>query len=174
MKNFMLGLLVGWLLLVLGAMAYLRLGLAEVRADWPPSKFETRFMAASVHASVRRRAPEAVNPVPISDDNLIAGGKLYANNCAGCHGNLGSAEDSGDSLFPPIPQFTKVGTTYTEAQIFWVSKHGIRRTGMFANGKWTNDKDLWTMTAFIKRIRELPPGVEAALAPKKEPANSPN
>src|SRR5262249_45834189 len=138
MKNFILGLFVGALLLILGAMAYLRLGLAEVRADLPPSKFETQFITASVHASVRRKAPEASNPVRLSDENLVAGGKLYASNCAGCHGNLGSSEDTGDSLFPPIPQFAKVGTAYTEAQIFWVAKHGIRRTGMFANGKWVS------------------------------------
>ena len=169
MRNFILGVFSGALLLILGAMAYLRLGLAEVRADLPPSKFETRFMTASVHASVRRQAPEAPNPISVSDENLIAGGKLYANNCAGCHGNLGSPEDIADSLFPPIPQFAKIGTTYTEAQIFWITKHGIRRTGMFANGKWISDKDLWTMAAFIKRIRELPPAVQAALAPKKEP-----
>jgi mono/diheme cytochrome c family protein len=170
MKSFILGVFVGSLLLVLGVMAYLRLGLAEVRADLPPSKFETQFMTASVHASVRRQAPEAANPISITDENLIAGGKLYANNCAGCHGGLGSAEDIGGSLFPPIPQLPKIGTTYTEAQIFWVSKHGIRRTGMFANGKWLNDNDLWTMAAFIKRIRELPPAVQAALMQKKEPA----
>jgi len=169
MKNFILGVLVGSLLLILGAMAYLRLGFAEVRADLPPSKFETQFMRASVHASVRRKAREATNPVTVSDESLVAGGKLYANNCAGCHGNLGSSEDIGDSLFPPIPQFAKIGTTYTEAQIFWVSKHGIRRTGMFANGKWISDKDLWTIAAFIKRIRELPPTVQAALTQKKEP-----
>jgi len=170
MKNFILGLFGGALLLLLGAMAYLRLGLAEVRADLPPSKFETRFMTASVHASVRRKAPEATNPVPRSDENLVAGGRLYANNCAGCHGNLGSSEDTGDSLFPPIPQFAKIGTAYTEAQIFWVAKHGIRRTGMFANGKWVSDQDLWTLAAFIKQIRELPPAVQAALAAKKESA----
>jgi len=41
---------------------------------------------------------------------------------------------------------------------------------MFANGKWNNDKDLWTMAAFIKRIRELPPGVQSALASKTESA----
>jgi len=170
MKNFILGVFVGSLLLILGTLAYFRLGLAEVRADLPPSGFETRFMTAAVGASVRRRAPEAANPVPVSDENLVAGGKLYANNCAGCHGNLKSPEDSGDSLYPPIPQFAKAGTSFTEAQIFWVSKHGIRRTGMFANGKWLNDKDLWSIAAFVKRIRELPPAVETALAPKKEPA----
>lgn len=168
MKSFFLGMLVGALLLVLAAMTYLRMGLAEVRADLPPSKFEMRFMTAAVHASVRRQAPAATNPIPASDENLIAGGKLYANNCSGCHGGIGGSEDTGDSLFPPIPQFAKVGTAYNEAQIFWVAKHGIRRTGMFANGKWTSDNDLWTMAGFIKRIRELPPAVQIALTQKKE------
>lgn len=167
MKNFMLGLLAGMALLAGGAILYLRLGFAEVRGDLGPSAFETRLMSAAVRASVRREAPEIPSPIAPSEENLIAGGKLYANNCAGCHGSIASSENTGDSLFPPIPQLHKTGTQYTEAQIFWIAKHGIRRTGMFANGKWSSDKDLWTMAAYIKRIRELPPTVQQALEPKK-------
>jgi hypothetical protein len=51
-----------------------------------------------------------------------------------------------------------------------VAKHGIRRSGMFANGKWTPDDKLWSMAAFIKRIRSLPPAVQSALA-AKQPAH---
>jgi thiosulfate dehydrogenase len=167
MKNFVVGALSGAFLLLVVGMLYLRLGFAEIRGDLRPSSFETRFMTASVHAAVRRQAAETPNPVAPTEENLIAGGKLYSGGCAGCHGNPGSSEDSGDSLFPPVPQLPKVGTDYTEAQIFWVAKHGIRRTGMFANGKWNSDKELWTMAAYIKRIRELPPTVQKALEPKK-------
>jgi mono/diheme cytochrome c family protein len=167
MRNFVLGALSGaFLLLVVGTL-YLRLGFAEVRGDLPPSPFETRLMTASVHAAVRRQAAEASNPVAPTEENLIAGGKLYSGGCAGCHGNPGSSEDNGDTLFPPVPQLPKVGTDYTEAQIFWVAKHGIRRTGMFANGKWNSDRELWTMAAYIKLIRELPPAVQKALEAKK-------
>ena len=82
------------------------------------------------------------------------------------------SEDIGDSLYPPIPQLPKAGTEYSESQIFWVAKHGIRRTGMFANGKWIPDRDLWTLAAFIKRIKELPQPVRSALEEKKQtPAN---
>jgi len=166
MKNFLLGLLSGAVLLPVILGLYLRLGLAEVRGDLPPSTLETRFMKAAVHASVRRRAPETPNPVPPTDENLIAGGKLYLAGCSGCHGSSRTQEDSGDSLFPPVPQLPRAGTEYTEAQIFWVAKHGIRRTGMFANGKWNSDRELWTMAAFLKRIRELPPAVRQALEEK--------
>jgi len=170
MKNFLLGVVTGALLLVLGGMAYLRLGFQEVRGDLGPSSFESRFMTASVHASVRRQAQEMPNPVPPTDENLIAGGKLYNGGCSGCHGTSASPDDNGDSLFPPVPQLAKVGTQYTEAQIFWIAKHGLRRTGMFSNGKWNSDKELWTMATYIKRIRELPPSVQAALATKKDAA----
>ena len=68
-----------------------------------------------------------------TEDNLIAGGKIYLNECAGCHGAPGKPNEP-DSLNPAGPRLAQIGTTYSEAQIFWVAKHGIRRTGMFANG----------------------------------------
>jgi len=163
-KNFLLGALFTLLVLVLGGFAYLRLGYAEVRGDLPPSNWERALMFSAAHASVRRRAPELPNPISPTDENLIAGGKIYANECGGCHGAVGKSDEIGDSLYPPIPQLPVVGTTYTEAQIFWVAKHGIRLSGMFANGKWDSDEKLWTVAAFIKRIKSLPPHVEQELA----------
>jgi mono/diheme cytochrome c family protein len=169
-RNFLFGFLSAIVLLVVGILGYLILGFAEVRGDIRPPSWEGRLMYSSVHASVRRYAPEQPNPIPPTDENLIAGGKIYMNNCAGCHGIPGKPEeDIGDSLYPPVPQLPKVGTEYTEAQIYWVAKHGIRRTGMFANGKFVPDKDLWTVAAYIKRIKELPPSVRAALEEKKQP-----
>ena len=167
MKNFLLGVLFASLVLVVGGLAYLRLGYAEVRADIPPGRWETAMMFSSVHASVRRRAPELPNPVSPTDENLIAGGKIYRNECAGCHGTPGKP-DSGNSLYPPIPQLPIAGTTYTEAQVFWVAKHGIRLSGMFANGLWDSDQKLWTVAAYIKRMNSLPAHVQQELA-KPEP-----
>jgi hypothetical protein len=57
-----------------------------------------------------------------------------------------------------------VGTEYSEAQVFWVAKHGIRRAGMFANGVWDSDQELWAVAAYIKRINNLPPRVKEELS----------
>lgn len=172
MKNFLLGVLTTLAVLVVGTFAYLRLGLAEVRADVPGSHLESYLMSTAVHASVRRHAPEIPNPVQSTDENLIAGGKMYLGECAGCHGAPGKTHDeTDDSLYPPIPQLP-MGTQYSEAQVFWVAKHGIRRTGMFVNGKWDSDQKLWTMAAFIKRMNALPEPVKEALKPKKTAADS--
>jgi hypothetical protein len=34
---------------------------------------------------------------------------------------------------------------------------------MFANGVWDSDQKLWTVAAYIKRIRNLPPQVAAEI-----------
>jgi mono/diheme cytochrome c family protein len=168
-KNFLLGVLFALLVLLVGGFAYLRLGFAEVRADLPPSKWERALMFSAVHASVRRSAPELPNPIPATNENLVAGGKIYLDGCAGCHGTPGKPDTSSDSLYPPIPQLPVTGTTYTEAQIFYVAKHGVRLSGMFANGKWDSDEKLWTVAAYIARIKSLPPQVQQELAKTQAP-----
>jgi mono/diheme cytochrome c family protein len=168
-KNFLLGILFTLIVILLGGFLYLRLGLAEVRGDLPPSRFESWLLLPAMHASVRREAPNVPNPLPPTDENLIAGGKVYHDECSGCHGAPGKPDQSSDTLFPPIPQLPVTGTQLTEAQIFWVAKHGIRRTGMFANGKWYPDQKLWTVAAYVTRIKSLPPSVQEALKPKPAP-----
>jgi len=143
---------------------YLWLGLAEVRGDVPPSQLESSLMRMAVHAAVRRDAPELTSPVPPSNVNLTTGGKMYLDQCAGCHGTPGKQRKYPDGLNPPVPQFPSVGTEYTESQIFWVAKHGIRRTGMFSNGLWDSDEELWALAAYIKRMNHLPPQVQEELA----------
>lgn len=165
MKNFLLGVLATLCVLAVGAYAYLRLGLPEVRADAPPSRWESALMHMSIHASVQREAPELSNPLQLTDETLIAGGKFYLDACAGCHGTAGKPfAGKGPVVFPPIPELPVVGTEYSEAQVFWVAKHGIRRSAMFANGVYAKDDQLWAVAAYIKRMNSLPPAVQAAIA----------
>ena len=163
MRQFLFGVSVGWIILAIAGFAYLKLGLAEVRGDVPPSWLESSLMQSAVHAAVRRNAPKLSNPVAPTEENLIAGGKQYLGECAGCHGTPGKQRKYPSGLNPPVPQLPTTGTQYTEAQIFWVAKHGIRRTGMFSNGLWDSDQELWTMAAYIKRMDDLPPRVKEEL-----------
>ncbi len=116
MKNFILGVLCTLLALGVGGLGYLLRGFAEVRGDVSPSRLESALMKTAVHASVRREAPEIANPFPPSEENLIAGGKIYLNECAGCHGTPGKPEKYPGVLFPPAPHLPTTGTEYTEAQ----------------------------------------------------------
>jgi mono/diheme cytochrome c family protein len=160
MKNFIGGFIAGTFLLIVGALGYLRLGLLDIRSSVPVPVLTGRFLFSGIHASVRRTSPKLQNPLPQSDETLIAGGKLYLNDCVGCHGEPGKPpSDFGATFYPPAPQFPRVGTNYSEAEVFWVAKHGIRRTGMSAQGSSYTDPKLWMLAAFISRFPNLPPRV---------------
>ncbi len=166
MKQFILGFLVGALVLLLSVFAYVRLGLADVAADTLIPAWRARWMLSSVHASIRRTLPRDLkSPLPPSDEVLIAGGKLYLNDCVGCHGAPGKPSDFGATFYPQAPQLARDGTTYSEPEIYWVAKHGIRRTGMSEQGSSYSDEHLWQLAAFISHVTTLPPQVRSALEP---------
>ncbi len=160
MKKFAAGFFAGTILLVIGGLGYLRLGFLDVRADARVSDMAAHLLCSGIHASVWRTAPKSQNPLPRNDETLIAGGKLYLDDCVGCHGEPGRPpSDFGTTFYPPAPQFPRVGTKYSEAEVFWVAKHGIRRTGMGAQGPYYSDLQLWSLAAFISRSPNFPPTV---------------
>src|SRR5271169_3793106 len=116
MKRFILGFLTGGLVLMFIALGYLRLGLVDVSTDTPTPAWATRWMFSSVHASIRGTVPNDLKgPVPPSDEALIAGGRLYLNDCVGCHGAPGKPPSTfGATFYPPAPQFPQSGTRYSE------------------------------------------------------------
>lgn len=170
MKHLIAGSLCALALLAITASAYLGLGLMEVAADAKPAAWEAGLMPAAVHASVRRRAAAMQNPLPHADATLVAGGKLYMNDCVGCHGAPGHPSDYGVTFSPPAPQFAQAGSQYSDAELFWVAKHGIRMSGMYPQSPHYSDSDLWRIVAFIGRIGNLPPAVAKAIQPPAAPA----
>jgi mono/diheme cytochrome c family protein len=157
-KKFIFGSLAAIVILAVGATGYLGLGFAPVGADAKAPRWEVGLMNPSIHASVRRRAPKGQSLQVPTDETLIAGGKLYLDDCVGCHGEPGKPSDFGALFCPPAPQFFQVGTQYSESEIFWVAKHGIRRTGMNPQYFYSDEK-LWLLAAFIKRVNNLSPSV---------------
>ncbi len=165
MKRFLEGFVIGMLALILGVFLFLKTGMADIRADVVPSRWITRVLNIATHASVRRNAPAQPSPLPNDEQVLIAGGKLYMNDCTGCHGEPGKPSTFGATFYPPVPQFAQSATRYTEPQIVWIAKHGIRRSGMGAEGTSYSDIDYWRLAAFIRRMTQLPPHVLEIIKP---------
>lgn len=124
-------------------------------------------MQSAVHASVRRSAAGIQAPPPENiDEAMVAGGELYLNGCAGCHGAPGKLGED-HSSYPRVPQLPQVGTQYSQAEMYWIIKHGIRNTAMSAYGPFYSDKELWALTSFLRQIDRLPPGVLERIQAKK-------
>jgi len=149
-------------LLLLSALVVARLGLMPVSADGAHSRFEARVMPAVLHASIVRHASGETNPVSLNEDNLKAGVDTYKAMCARCHSTPeGNASIYGQSFYPPAPQLPKGMAQYTDSQLFWVIKHGIRNTGMPAWGSMLSDEEIWQIVSLLKNSQDLPPSVEA-------------
>jgi len=173
MRSFFFGVILTILALVLGGYFWLEKGYMSIEADKQPSAFERKIAMGAVDASLDRHAPEQKNPVQPTEENLVKGAKIFADNCAGCHG-LPSNPDSqfGKSFYPPVPQFFKDAPDMPEHQNFYVIKHGTRWTGMPAWNGILNDNQIWTVAAFLSKIEKLPPAAQKALEPAPPAAAS--
>ena len=167
MKNFALGFVAMLVLLVAGSWAFLRLGLADFSADVNPSAMESRLTRFAVQAAVRRYAPKTEKLFQLTDENLIAGGILYVNGCAGCHGQPGKSPSEDAPEYSRPPKFARDASPYSEPEMFWVIKHGVRRTGMSAYGPFYSEKEMWNLAAFVKRMQNLSPAVLQGIQSKK-------
>ena len=161
MRNFILGIAVTLLLLLLGGLAIATLGFLPTNADSVPPKMERHIAMSAMDASMERHAPRLSNPVPPTDENLIDGMKIYTMNCAGCHGNLDNKPSAfGASFYPPVPQLIIHPMDDPEWHIYYAVRTGVRYTGMPAWNKVLSEQDMWKVTAFLSRIEKLPPAVQ--------------
>jgi thiosulfate dehydrogenase len=161
------------LVVVLGlivAYAAISFGLVPANSDAKPSGLERWAARTSLNATIHREASVAPNPLPLTDENLSAGLKLYASNCMSCHGaSDGKASNIAHGLYQSAPQLGAHGVEDDpDGEIYWKVQHGIRFTGMPSFGKSLTDTQLWQLVMFLKQMDKLSPAVAAAW--KKEPS----
>jgi thiosulfate dehydrogenase len=164
-RAFLFGVLVTIVIALVGGYFVLRNGVIPANADATPGWIETWAAGTSLDATLRREA-QGTNPVPMTDENLIAAIKLYGQHCAICHGTAkgeASASPVAKGLYPRPPQLAADGVEDDpESFSFWKIKHGIRWTGM-PSWKWTlTDQQIWSLALFLKHMDKLPPAAEQA------------
>lgn len=162
MKKFFAGIIVTLIGLVVGAYAFVTFGCMPANADSKPPALEKWMARKSLHASIQREAPQGPVPVALTDANLTAGVKLYAVNCAICHGaSDGQASNIAMGLYQHAPQLAQHGVEDDpEGVIYWKVKHGIRLTGMPAFSPTLSEDQIWQTVLFLKHMDSLPAGVD--------------
>jgi thiosulfate dehydrogenase len=161
MRNFILGSIVTILVLLIGSLGLALLGFLPTRANRVPPEMERHLAMSALDNSVERHAQRLNNPVPPSDENLIAGLKIFTMNCAGCHGGIDRQPSAlGKSFYPPAPNLILDPPDDAEWHLFYVIRNGVRYTGMPAWDKTLSEPDMWKLTAFLTRINKLPLAVQ--------------
>ncbi|MDQ1408269.1 MAG: hypothetical protein QOJ41_4 [Acidobacteriaceae bacterium] len=167
MRDFLFGVVTAFVLLPVGILGSFALGLTEIRGDLKPSTWESAIMGSAVRASVRQSAAGLPNAAKANHETLVAGGKLYVAGCAGCHGELAKPFREDHDHFPPVPQLPYLGTQYSQPEVYWIVKHGMRMSAMSAYGPFYSEQQLWALSAFVHQINNLPPDVLAGVLANK-------
>ncbi len=163
MKGFIAGIIVTLLAIGVGAIGITHLGLYPIGADNPPGAIERTLASRAMDVYAEKHKPEGANPTKITPANLTEGAKEYEEHCAFCHGGAkAKVSPMQDKFSPPAPQLINRIPHDDDAWLFWVTKHGVRMTGMPSWSGVMSDEEMWKVIAFIKHSDKLPPETAAA------------
>jgi thiosulfate dehydrogenase len=164
MRNFIRGIIFGALALAAGLYVCTRWGFLDLRADQEPSALEKNIAGTAMDESTGRHAPKQKNPLQPTQENLLAGARLYRDKCSDCHGSpVNPTSDYGRSFYPRAPQFMKEAPDMPDHENFYIIKHGVRWTAMPAWGHLMTDSEIWQMVTLLSRFEKLPPEVTEEL-----------
>jgi mono/diheme cytochrome c family protein len=160
MSKFLTGLLVGIILLPAVLLLMAVTGHLSIAATGHPPEWEKKLAQYVVEKSIARRAPMLKNPLRPTQENLLAGMKVFHEACDGCHGTANTRSTWGTTdFYPRVPQFGFEPPPLPDWQIFRVAKNGIRYTGMAGYAPEMSDDNAWKVALFLSRLNSLPPEV---------------
>lgn len=145
--------------LLLAVLAILGLGFGFSRASLSalsePGRFETYVAAKAKHWLVARAARESSPPQSANDAVSVAIGRMqFGGRCASCHGFDGrTPTDVGRWMYPRTPVLGSPEVQqWSDAELFWIIKHGIRLTGMPGFGNIHSDEEIWHLVHYVRSL----------------------
>ena len=173
MKGFLVGLILGILIVPIALFFYIETGQAPAAASDAPMPFEKFLARGALHARIKKEAQDRELSTFNAGD-LAAGAEVFRTNCAFCHGlPLQAPSAASQGMFPHAPQLFTAKETVTDDPVgvtYWKVKNGIRLTGMPGFQKALTDQQMWQVAALMASADKLPPDVLRSLLPAVAPA----
>lgn len=171
--KFLLGLIVGLLVIPVVVFFYFRVGHPPVAVADQPFPFEREIVSVPLQVRIDKEMPKTA-PIEPSDTNLEAGAHIYRQQCAACHGLYGRPSSFAAHMYPDAPQLWAphrngvVGVSDDPAgETYWKVANGIRLTGMPSFSKVLNQTQMWQVSLLLSRADQPLPA--AALDVLKQP-----
>lgn len=141
---------------VLGAAAFVWSGWYDISANVQHTQPVYSLLEKTMHQSVRRRAAQIEVPA-LDDARLVArGAACYLDKCVQCHGGPGAAQaEIGRSMQPLPGPLVDAATRWRPQELYWITRNGIKMSGMPAWQHRLPDADLWALVAFMQRLPAL-------------------
>ena len=113
-------------------------------------------MERAMRQSVRLRASDIAEP-PLADERMaLRGAGCYRDSCVQCHGAPGVAQaDIGLGMQPLPGPLVDAPRHWRPRELYWVTRHGLKMTGMPAWQYRLTEQELWDVVAFLQRLPQL-------------------
>ena len=137
-------------------------GFTQIRLDaiQQPGYLETAFATQAKHLLIRWKSRKGIPPAPGNlQASIEEGDKIYATDCTMCHGSDGhTPTDNGRWMYPRASDLTSPEVQdYSDRELFWIVKNGIRLSGMPAFGKVESDEHIWNLVHYVRTLRPSGP-----------------
>lgn len=166
MKTFLVGVIVGVIIVPLSVYFYFASGTAPAAPSASAMPLETMLAHKALNARITKEMPRSV-PIQADETNLAAGAKIYAGHCAVCHGLPGKPEGPiAKGMFPHPPKLLEgKGVTDDEpGETYWKVANGIRLTGMPSFRQALSETEMWQVSLLAAHADKLPKAVTDELA----------
>ena len=106
--------------------------------------------AAPAEYKIPPEAAAKANPVKPTEESLAKGKKIYAIDCAMCHGNRGDGKGDMGADYKTIPDFTNAEAmkSRTDGELFYIIRNG--KGDMPPEDNRAKDDDVWNMVNYVR------------------------
>lgn len=142
---------------VLGGIAvFVFSGVYDMGADAPHWPITRKIIEVMRDRAIAVRASDIRVPDLTNDQLILKGAGQYAAMCVGCHLAPGIAESEiRPGLYPQPPNLSR--HALDPQTVFWVTKHGLKMSGMPAWGLGHDDATIWSIVAFVQKLPGMSP-----------------
>ena len=160
-----------WTVVVLGALAALAGaavvygGLYNIAATAQHTQPVYSLLEKTMNTSVQRRARDVVVPPSLqAPERVRRGAACYRERCAQCHGGPGVPADAIGMAMQPVPgSLIGAARAWQTKELYWITRHGIKMSGMPAWQHHLSEAELWAVVAFVQTLPALTPTAYAEL-----------
>jgi mono/diheme cytochrome c family protein len=146
-------------------------GLYDVASTTQHWQATFSLVETAMRQSVRLRARGIAEP-PLADESMaLRGAGCFRDKCVQCHGAPGVAPDDIGKSMQPLPgPLVDARRHWRPRELYWLTRHGIRMSGMPAWEFRLQEGELWELVAFMQRLPDLNAGQYAEWMRRAPPA----
>lgn len=117
------------------------------------------ILEQGMRESVEYRSRDIAVPAGlVAPQRIAAGAVVYRDKCAQCHGAPGFAQSDHGQAMQPVPgPLVDAARRWKPAELYWITRNGIKMSGMPAWEFHLADHELWAVVAFMQHMPTLTP-----------------